>query len=190
MNEIAVAHDFDPGPGEAWLTPPQPNDLFLARYNSDGSYGWARLVSTGGDWDSANGLAVDNSGHVYMTGSFQHWAHFDPDTTIGSFDGNNYSTGFTVKYGTDLSTPVPSLPVLAPGLTIYPNPAKDQVTIRLDRSIRTAMISVHDAQGRLLAQERYNSTDLVLSVAGWPAGVYGIIARTPLGTVGSRLMVR
>ncbi|MBI5030524.1 MAG: hypothetical protein HZB51_08350 [Chloroflexi bacterium] len=63
-------------------------DAFLAKYDPNGNYFWAR--TWGGDgWDTTIGLAVDRLNNVYTTGFFTSTANFDE---IGAGD-NHVSNG-------------------------------------------------------------------------------------------------
>jgi hypothetical protein len=57
-------------------------DMFVAKLDTNGNYIWAR--SAGGIWDEyGQGIAVDNSGNVFVTGSTQSPAmHFGGDSVI------------------------------------------------------------------------------------------------------------
>ncbi|MDC0230314.1 SBBP repeat-containing protein [Deltaproteobacteria bacterium] len=65
------------------------NDLFVVKYNSSGTKQWTKQLGTSST-DSANGVATDSSGNVYVVGY-----------TYGELDGNT-NTGasdiFVVKY--------------------------------------------------------------------------------------------
>jgi hypothetical protein len=64
-------------------------DAFLAKYDSLGNWQWTNLLGTAGD-DYANGVAVDGSGYIYVTGP-----------TSGSLDGQPNAGGydaFLAKY--------------------------------------------------------------------------------------------
>jgi len=74
-------------------------DIFIAKYNTSGILQW--VVSAGGtEGESGNGITVDNSGNVFVTGQFSGTALFgaisltsaiDPTTSLPSIDV------FTVK---------------------------------------------------------------------------------------------
>src|ERR1041385_4059557 len=69
--------DFDPGPGVCRLTAFCSNDVFICKFNPQGGLVWARAF--GGWWmDAATSVAVDDSGNVYTTGSFNGTVDFDP----------------------------------------------------------------------------------------------------------------
>lgn len=62
-------------------------DAFVAKYNSNGAIQWVETV--GGAYDDyANGIAVDASGNVYITGGFSGTAYFgsNVETTYGNTD--------------------------------------------------------------------------------------------------------
>jgi len=64
-------------------------DLFVVKYNSSGTKQWTKQLGTSST-DSANGIATDSSGNVYVTGD-----------TYGGLDGNTsagYNDLFVVKY--------------------------------------------------------------------------------------------
>jgi len=70
--------DFDPGAGEDYHTEAGSGDVFLSRFDPDGNFLWARTWG-GADYpESASGVAVDDSGDVYVTGGFRGTVDFDP----------------------------------------------------------------------------------------------------------------
>lgn len=69
--------DFDPGAGTAYLTSAGFADIFIQKLNSDGKFLWVKAI-TGIGHDRSFGIAVDATGNVYTTGSFQSTADFDP----------------------------------------------------------------------------------------------------------------
>ncbi|MDX2282995.1 MAG: hypothetical protein NW241_02490 [Bacteroidia bacterium] len=83
--------DFDPGPGVSTLTSAGNIGLFVQKLNADGSFRWAR--SWGGVLEQAGAsIALDDSGHVYLTGGFEGTVDFDPGpgvstrTSAGAYD--------------------------------------------------------------------------------------------------------
>jgi len=72
--------DFDPGPGGAnvfWMTSAGGIDIFVSKLDADGNFVWAKQIGgTLNDW--GNSIALDDSGNIYTTGTFQGTADFDP----------------------------------------------------------------------------------------------------------------
>lgn len=88
--------DFDPGTGTQNLTA-TVKDIVIIKLNSGGNYVWARNIGGPGSGSTGNtgvlkSIAVDASQNVYITGSFNGTADFDPGTGIsnlssaGAFD--------------------------------------------------------------------------------------------------------
>jgi hypothetical protein len=69
--------DFDPGAGTDTHASAGLEDIFLTKFNSDGSYGFTKTMG-GTDHDFGQSVAVDSSDNVYMTGYFRGTADFDP----------------------------------------------------------------------------------------------------------------
>ncbi|MEQ1906683.1 MAG: SBBP repeat-containing protein, partial [Pirellulaceae bacterium] len=75
--------DFDPGSGTTPLTSAGGTDIFVTKVDNSGALLWARSMGGGGT-DAANGIAVDSTGNVYTTGSFNGTADFDPSGSVSN----------------------------------------------------------------------------------------------------------
>jgi hypothetical protein len=98
--------DFDPDGGTLDSTSIGLQDIFFAQYNlSDGALGWAHHIGSSFNimTDSAISTAIstDTSGNIYLTGSFEGKANFNPlqggDTLESTGDGDV----FFAKYDED-----------------------------------------------------------------------------------------
>ncbi len=81
--------DFDPDGGDIHHSNGQ-QDVFLSKFDSSGNFVWAQTWGGSGR-DEGWGVAVDDSGNVYVTGYFEDIVDFDPDggdphTSIGTSD--------------------------------------------------------------------------------------------------------
>ncbi len=70
-------------------------DLFIAKYNNSGALLWVRRAG-GSGFDAANGIAVDNAGNAYVTGSFEGSADFGTNT-LTAVDASSFSDVFVTK---------------------------------------------------------------------------------------------
>lgn len=100
--------DFDPGPGVVWLTsPPSAFADFFAKYDSDGNYCWAGLISNNGYGGSVSDPSYEIHGdHQYIAGSFRTSpADFDPGpgTFILTPSANGFN-GYLGRYDSSNST--------------------------------------------------------------------------------------
>lgn len=89
--------DFDPGPGEFNITGAGNSDIAISKLDSAGNFVWARAAGGIGG-EQSEGLAVDHSGSIYVTGTFTETVDFDPGTSTFLLT-NPYpsSSGFILK---------------------------------------------------------------------------------------------
>ncbi len=91
IGKFSAVTDFDPSAGTANLTPVGNEDVYVVKYNSAGAYQWAFQIGSV-NTDIGYGISIDNSGNVYVTGSFGGTADFDPSaatvnkTPVGADD--------------------------------------------------------------------------------------------------------
>jgi len=72
--------DFNPSGGNNF-TSNGGNDIFLSKFNSSGTFTWAK--TWGGNMDDyGRGVTIDNSGNAYLTGEFQNLVDFDPSGNV------------------------------------------------------------------------------------------------------------
>jgi len=71
--------DFDPGAGVSEATSAGADDVYLNSFDvSNADFLWMKTWGGTGA-DSGNGITIDDSGDVYVTGGFQNTVDFDPD---------------------------------------------------------------------------------------------------------------
>ena len=148
--------DFDPNSGVYNLTSFGSHDVFVEKTGASGNFLWA--VQMGGtSYDVGNSLAIDNTGSLYLAGTFYGLADFDPNETNFFLTGNGSGEIFLSKLENL------TLGVSEPGksnLRLYPNPCHG--TIYLRNSGTVSDISVYDMTGRKMAEEKapVNEIDL------------------------------
>ncbi|MFO0436495.1 MAG: SBBP repeat-containing protein [Sphingobacteriaceae bacterium] len=74
--------DFDPNSSVFNLTSNGSNDAYVSKLDNSGNFIWAKCFG-GINNDVGRAITIDNESNVYVTGSFQSNADFDPGT--GSF---------------------------------------------------------------------------------------------------------
>lgn len=97
--------DFDPGPGTFFLksscpcdeSDPLLPDVFFAKYSKNGALVWAKQIG-GGGYDYSRAIAVDASGNVYITGSFESTADFDPGAGVNNLVSSGGKDSYLAKY--------------------------------------------------------------------------------------------
>lgn len=94
--------DFDPGPGITILSSPSLTDdgMYVLKLDSEGNFVWARAM-TGTGFVISSGLALDQTGNVFTTGTHIGTIDFDPGPGIANL--TSYSDGivFVCKLDSD-----------------------------------------------------------------------------------------
>src|SRR6185503_16710696 len=82
-NDVCIASaftgttDFDPGAPVVNLTSAGSVDIFVLKLSAAGNFVWARRMGSTQS-DVANGLALDATGNLHITGSFNGTVDFNP----------------------------------------------------------------------------------------------------------------
>ena len=86
--------DFDPSTtGQDNHSSNGGDDIFLSKFDSSGSFIWAKTWGGSGTVDVGDGVAVDGSGNVYVCGRFSLTVDFDPS---GGQDNHSSNGGYDV----------------------------------------------------------------------------------------------
>jgi len=92
--------DFDPGADATELTSFGGIDVYISKLDAAGNYVWAKQMGGTGD-DAGISMAIDPSGNVYTTGSFQGTADFDPGTDMANLTSAGSNDIFISKLDAD-----------------------------------------------------------------------------------------
>ena len=88
--------DFNPKPDDATLTAQGLEDIFVATYTGQGDY--IRALRIGGNEnDEVNGIHMDATGNILLTGMFRGNVDFNPNTFNAFLASNGEEDGFVVK---------------------------------------------------------------------------------------------
>ena len=89
--------DFDTGSGVDNHTSNGDMDIFLSKFDSSGNFQWARTWGGSGD-DQGWGVAVDESGNIYVTGWFTGTVDFNPGPGVDNQTSNGWDDIFLSKF--------------------------------------------------------------------------------------------
>ncbi|HEX4957296.1 MAG TPA: T9SS type A sorting domain-containing protein [Lacibacter sp.] len=148
------------------------DDGILVKFNTSGVRQWGTYYG-GTDYDDLNNITLAGGSIIYAAGTT---ASMSGIATTGAhqqtFGGGFYNI-FLVKL-TDVITSVSRLS-LENGISIYPNPAKDEFIIRFNNNNTPAAVELYDVSGKLVKTERVNATisaPLRVDVKGLSTGTY------------------
>jgi Beta-propeller repeat len=83
--------NFNPGSGQSLLSTggDLANDMYVASFNSDGSFGWARDIGGAEAGVSGEAITADSSGNLFVTGGFSGTADFDPGSGVAALTASS-----------------------------------------------------------------------------------------------------
>jgi hypothetical protein len=135
---------------------------FIAEYSNSGNYLFSMQF---GENDEYRGVAIDGSSNLYFSGDYFY-------TILGTDTISSTENFFVAKY--QPFCPVTELtPVIksAPNLSIYPNPASDELTITDEDKFYTSF-SICDMLGQELMSQTITSATTKVSIDKLKVGLY------------------
>jgi hypothetical protein len=146
------------------------SDIFIAALDNSGNFLWAKTVGgtadtydIGGGYES--GIAVcGDAGNVYATGAL---------LDNGVFGGSSL-TGYTHTdvFLTKLSAAVGMDEIMLPNVSmVFPNPAKDKLTIRMGDNIDKGEVAIYNALGQTVLKEKISKAT-TLDLREFESGLY------------------
>jgi|JI9StandDraft_1071089.scaffolds.fasta_scaffold10786_5 hypothetical protein len=97
VGRFAGTVDFDPSAGTANLVSSGGDDAFVAKYSNAGVYQWAIKIGSAGN-ETAEGVSVDASGDVYVSGGFFNTIDFNPGAGVNNLVSSGSDDIFVAKY--------------------------------------------------------------------------------------------
>ena len=75
--------DFDPSPGTTSLTSVGDEDIFIAKYDTEGALLWAKAIAgqTAGNKGEGWAITLDDNNNIYLAGRYAGTFDFDPSTS-------------------------------------------------------------------------------------------------------------
>ncbi len=88
--------DFDPSTNTNQLNSSGGRDIFIAKFDENRNYVWAKRIGGSGD-DESNQIVIDELGNIYIVGYFQGSADFDPSNGSLLISSNGLKDAFLMK---------------------------------------------------------------------------------------------
>lgn len=92
--------DFNPGTETNNLYSFGENDIFVCKLDNSGNFKWVKQMG-GTSFDYCQSLTTDNAGNIYLTGSFQGTADFDPGDDATKLTSAGENDVFVCKISTE-----------------------------------------------------------------------------------------
>lgn len=166
--------DFDLGAGTATLVAKGSGDIFIAKYDTNGNYIWAKGIGNTYD-DRGLCIVVDQFKNVYTTGYFSTTCDFDtgPSTFNLVSSGTAYDAFLYKMSQTNISTNLEKNSIEFP-LSMYPNPAKGKVSIIMNQQSSELKVNITNSLGQIVLTENNidNNSIIDLEISKLNNGVY------------------
>lgn len=94
---FSTSVDFDPGPGVESITSEGSYDIFLAKFDENGNFGWVKTFGAT-DLDWGEDIAIDAADNVYITGRYNRTVDFDPGPGTNSLQSYGSTDTYVAKY--------------------------------------------------------------------------------------------
>jgi hypothetical protein len=115
----------------------------------------------------AGGTTSESIARTYTPGTYY--------AQVFGFSGaNNATVCYTLRVALGTASFGNDMPIAQSG--IYPNPAKDKITVQLNELNGTANISVTDINGKMVMQQRSADVTTELNISKLPSGIYMVKA--------------
>ncbi|HGJ64371.1 TPA: T9SS type A sorting domain-containing protein, partial [bacterium] len=72
-------------------------DIFVAKYNPQGDFIWARGTGSTGEFDNAAAIDVDSQSNVYLAGNFQNTVDFNPGYQVHNVTSLGQTDAYVLK---------------------------------------------------------------------------------------------
>jgi hypothetical protein len=158
------------------------SDIFVVKYNDNGNVQWVKSAS-GNTNDDASSIVFDNSGSIYVAGSFESNAiTFDSYVIPNSNPGCN---GTFTCYDMFLAKLNATTGINENGSSnvtnIFPNPVSDKLTVTINNKLLSEII-LYDITSRKLLQQAFTNS-VTLNTARLAKGIYVYEVRNNKGEV-------
>jgi hypothetical protein len=153
--------------GSDTLTNVDNGDIFLAKYDAGGNVLWAKSAG-GNNVDIGQSAAMDASGNAYVTGWFNSQTlTFGLDTLTNTGAADIFLAKIKSSSNLGFNEPTNTF-----GLSIYPNPAADKISIQTSGTAYNSNLSIRNLNGQQLMQQEITDPTTTIDVSTLPSGIY------------------
>ncbi len=143
------------------------NDIFIACYNFKGEEQWIKTAG-GKSNDTANSLALDMRGRIYVCGGTASHPTTFGDITVNPPHPNNL---FLARLSNDTIVGIDQT-ALTTTTKIYPNPASERLWLKPNKEhLQIDQITIFDTQGKNILHH-LSIKNYSIAVDWLPAGIY------------------
>ncbi len=164
-------------------------DALLIKLDEDGNFVWHKHSAGSGN-TSVSGVSVSPSNQIIIAGRYQGQENFD-GTIINSTPTNLPDVWFAAFEDTTLAL----LPADCQGdlglnsftkqtdMLIYPNPAKETISITFHGTVDRAELTITDLSGRLMHAAVLEAKTPLISTEAFPEGMYLVRVKQADGSI-------
>lgn len=167
--------DFDPDPAgifELGLSSNNAMGAFISLLDNNGDFIYA-FEFGGCNFADYHGAYTDAANNIYISGAFETTVDINPDPAPVMLDevvAMDFRDNYLIKLKpAHASVPTVNQPVQ---LSVYPNPATDNLVLQVDESLLGEMYSLYDDAGREILAGKLLAVTTSMDVSNLSQGVY------------------
>jgi hypothetical protein len=172
--QFAGAADLDPGDSSTPFSTTNKPDMYLMKMDPDGNMEWV-YTFPGNDFEGIRNLSMGSNGRMHAYGYFYNQLDVNPliqeETLITTYGGSDIFISAFTEEGIISSI---HHDVIA-GLSLYPNPASQTITIQADEPVTA--ITIYDLLGNIISSNKVEGRNHHLQLPSIPGGTYIVEVR-------------
>lgn len=163
---------YNPNPEQKTTTIPTDENVFIQGLTTSGSFVSSIDIQSSSKI-TLSSLVSDNLGNLFLIGKYKGTVDFDPGEDHQYMTSNAAGAMYVLKLGQSI-TKVKETEIDNDQLSVYPNPAKDKLTIKLGNRLDNVKVELYDLIGNLVYSENSTNTKEININLNQPYGVYFI----------------
>ncbi|SMC84158.1 T9SS type A sorting domain-containing protein [Moheibacter sediminis] len=144
-------------------------DAFIAKLDSAGNFVYARAIG-GANFVEEHGVRLDNSGNIYIVGTFENTVDVDPNPNqTHEFVSRGFRDTYILKYA-DSELGLNEM-IAQNEIQIYPNPSNGTFFINSKNALNGKQFKIYDLTGKLISSGLINQKQ-ELNLSNLNQGIY------------------